>query len=63
MLPIDLHFEEFIEIPVEANVDHLGVVGPEIRIGNPASEDLPAQAELAVASGKLERSQAEVTVA
>jgi hypothetical protein len=60
MLPVEVQFEEFVEIPVETDVDHLGFIGPEHRVGQAAREHLPAQLKLAEACGDLERPQAKM---
>src|ERR1700678_3830026 len=63
VLPVEVDLDESVEIPVEANIDHLGLIGPEGRVGQAASEDLPAQLEFAEAGRDLEGSQAEMAFA
>ena len=60
MLPVEIHLEEFVKIPVEADVHHLGFIGPEVGIGQAAGEDLSTQLELAEAGRDLEGPQSEV---
>src|ERR1700733_7498469 len=60
MLPVEVHLEEFVEIPVETGVDHLSFIGPEHRIGQAAREHLPAQLELAEAGRELEGPQSKM---
>src|SRR5262249_17767982 len=60
VLPVEVDLDEFVEIPVEADVDHLGVIGPEVRVGQVAGEDLAAQSEIAEAGSQLEGPQTEM---
>src|SRR4051794_19851092 len=38
VFPVEVDLEELIEVPVAADVDHLGVIGPEVRVGQAGGE-------------------------
>src|SRR4051794_25155789 len=39
VLPIKINLHELVQVPVQADVDHLGTVGPEVGIGQAGGED------------------------
>jgi hypothetical protein len=60
VLPVEVDLDELVEIPVEADIDYLGMVGPEVRVGQAAGEDRLAQRQVAVSGRDLEGPQAEM---
>src|SRR5262245_45350606 len=61
-LPVEINLNRFVEVPVQASVDHLGVIGPEVWIRKTGGEDTAIQLDRAVARRHLERAEAEAAV-
>src|SRR5262249_52181543 len=60
VLPIKVNLHELVQVPVEADVDQLDAVGPEVGIGQAGGEDLVAEAHLAVPDVGLKGTQAKL---
>src|SRR5262249_19254345 len=54
VLPVEIEFDPAVRVPVDAQVDHPDVVGPERTVGEAVLEDDIPQIELAVADVRLD---------
>src|SRR5207302_4616564 len=63
VLPVEVDFDELVEVPVAANVNQLGVIGPEVRVGQAGGEDPGIEVEPAIAGGQFPGAEAEAALA
>src|SRR2546423_1529656 len=63
VLPVEVDLDELVEIPVDAGVNQLGVIGPQVRVGQAGGEDPGVEVELAIAGGHLPGAEAEAALA
>ena len=60
MQPKHIHFYIFVPVPVHPEFGRDGLVGPEIRVGEPRGEDLFAEAQFADAPDDLPGARTDV---
>ena len=62
VLPVEVDLGVVVPVPVRADVDDVAAIGPLIRVGEAAGEDLIAEVEVAEAGVDLEGAEAELAV-
>src|SRR4051812_32174087 len=60
LLPVEVDLGVLVQVPVEAEVGHEDVVGPEVGIGESGPEDVPAEVDRGEPGGRLDRPEAEL---
>src|SRR5262249_24793004 len=63
VFPVEVELHELVEVPVEADIDHFDLVGPEIGVGQSAGEHLLAEGQFAEAGVDLEGAEPALSAA
>src|SRR6202008_2340706 len=63
VLPVEVDLDELVHVPVQADVDLLDVIGPQVRVGQAGGEDPGIDVELAIAGGHFPGAVAEAALA
>jgi hypothetical protein len=59
VFPIQVDLDELVQVPVDANIDKRGLVGPKFGVAKSARKYLPADRQLAESSRWFKCAQAE----